>query len=362
MLGHMTALPTSTSAPRVHGRFRAQPEDFRVDELSAFEPSGEGEHCYVRVRKRGLTTPEATRRLAAALGADPSQAGYAGLKDRHAVTTQWLSFLGVTPEAARAASVDDLEVLDATPHRHKLRPGKLRGNAFHLVVREVDPACAEGLAARLEQLKLRGVPAFFGAQRFGRGGKNVEKARRWLVEGGRAPRDRFERKMLVSSLQSEAFNRVLAERLREGTFDRVLPGDLLRREDSGGVFLSENPAAEQCRLDAFELSPTGPLPGPKGIRPEGTVRELEDRVAQELGLDEVALERLGRLGPGSRRPLRWRLDDATLHTDQDEREATISLRFMLPAGAYATEVLRELFGEGLVEGPADLSPSVPSTP
>lgn len=341
------ALPTSTGAAPTHARFRAQPEDFRVDELAAFEPGGEGDHCYVHIRKRGLTTPEAAKRLAAALGADPSQAGHAGLKDRHAVTTQWLSFLAVDPERALAARVDDLEVLEAKRHRHKLRAGKLRGNRFTLIVREVDPSVDATLHAHLALLVARGVPAFFGTQRFGREGRNVEKATRWLVEGGRAPRDRFERKMLVSSLQSEAFNRVLARRLRDGTFTRVLEGDLLRREDTGGVFATTDPTADQLRLDAFEVSPTGPLPGLKSLVPEGALGEVERAVAAELGLDDVVLERLGRLGPGARRPLRWRLEDASLTRTSDGLE----LQFALPAGAYATEVLRELFAEGLVEGP-----------
>lgn len=319
-----------------------------MDELPAFEPGGEGDHCYVLVRKRGLTTQEATKRLAAALSADLAQAGHAGLKDRHAVTTQWLSFLAVDPERALVVRLDDIEVLEARRHRHKLRAGKLRGNRFALIVREVDPSTDDGLHANLERLVARGVPAFFGTQRFGREGRNVEKATRWLVEGGRAPKDRFERKMLVSSLQSEAFNRVLARRLIEGTFDRVLEGDLLRREDTGGVFATTDPTLDQPRLDAFEVSPTGPLPGPKGIVPEGALGDLERAITAELGLDEVVLERLGRLGPGARRPLRWRLEDTKLaRTDEG-----LELQFALPAGAYATEVLRELFADGLVEGPA----------
>lgn len=319
-----------------------------MDELPAFEPGGEGDHCYVLVRKRGLTTQEATKRLALALGTDLAQAGHAGLKDRHAVTTQWLSFLAVEPERALSVRLEDIEVLEARRHRHKLRAGKLRGNRFALIVREVDPSADAGLLANLERLVARGVPAFFGTQRFGREGRNVEKATRWLVEGGRAPKDRFERKMLVSSLQSEAFNRVLARRLIEGTFDRVLEGDLLRREDTGGVFASTDPALDQSRLDAFEVSPTGPLPGPKGIVPEGALGDLERAITAELGLDEVVLERLGRLGPGARRPLRWRLEDTKL----ERTDEGLELQFALPAGAYATEVLRELFADGLVEGPA----------
>ncbi|MCB9603609.1 MAG: tRNA pseudouridine(13) synthase TruD [Sandaracinus sp.] len=349
-------LPTSTDAPRTHGRFRAVPEDFQVDELPAYEPEGDGEHCYVLIRKRGLTTQEATKRLARALGADPREAGHAGLKDRHAVTTQWLSFLGATPEAASALELEDLQVVEARRHRHKLRPGKLRGNRFSLVVREVDPADHEGLRARLDLVARRGVPAFFGSQRFGWQGKNLEKAHRWLVEGGRAPRDRFERKMLVSSLQSEAFNRVLARRLQAGTFVTVLAGDLLRREDSGGVFASENPAEEQRRVDAFEISPTGPLPGPKSWVPDGAVGALERAVTEELGLTDEVLDRLGKLGPGSRRPLRWQLGEPSLEVAEDH----VQLHFSLPAGAYATEVLRELFADGLVEGPAERSPEAPN--
>ncbi|MCA9616504.1 MAG: tRNA pseudouridine(13) synthase TruD, partial [Myxococcales bacterium] len=257
---------------------------------------------------------------------------------------------------ASALELEDLQVLEARRHRHKLRPGKLRGNRFSLVVREVDPAEHEGLRARLDQVARRGVPAFFGSQRFGWQGKNLDKAHRWLVEGGRAPRDRFERKMLVSSLQSEAFNRVLARRLQAGTFVTVLEGDLLRREDSGGVFASENPAEEQRRVDAFEISPTGPLPGPKSWVPDGEVGALERAVTEELGLTEEVLDRLGKLGPGSRRPLRWQLGEPSMEVAEDR----VELRFSLPAGAYATEVLRELFADGLVEGPAERSPEEPN--
>lgn len=344
----MPPLPTSTGATPTHGRFRTIHDDFQVDELPAFEPGGEGDHCYVQIRKRGLTTPEATRRLAHALGTDPAQAGHAGLKDRHAVTTQWLSFLAVDPAAALAAKVEDLEVLDAVRHRHKLRAGKLRGNRFTLVVREVREEDVDAVRARLAEVAHRGVPAFFGTQRFGYEGKNLDKARRWLVEGGRAPRDRFERKMLVSSLQSEAFNRVLARRIEAGTFTQVLDGDLLRREDTGGVFASEDRVAEQARVDAFEISPTGPLPGPKSLWPTGEVEVLERAVVDELGLDEATLDRLGRLGPGARRPLRWPLEAPSLTYE----DGALTLAFGLPAGAYATEVLRELFADGLVEGPA----------
>lgn len=343
-------LPTLTSTPSIAGRFRSTPEDFLVDELPAFLPSGEGDHVYVKIRKRGLTTPEALRRLASALGARHEDAGHAGLKDRHAITTQWVSLFGTTPEAAREVQVEDLEVLEAARHRHKLRAGKLRGNRFTLRVRGVPAAATSELREALDQLAARGVPAYFGTQRFGREGQNRERARRWLVEGGRAPRDRFARKMMVSTLQSQVFNGVLAARLERGLFDRVLAGDVLRKEETGGIFVAEDVAAEQARVDRWETSPTGPLPGLDAATPTGEAATLEAEVAASFDVGPEVLARFGKLGPGARRPLRLRLGDPTLEVAPDELGATtVTLAFDLPAGGYATEVLRELFKDGLEE-------------
>lgn len=322
----------------IAGRVRDRPEDFRVTEVPAYEPSGEGDHVLVRFRKAGLTTPQAVDRLAREVGADPRQAGWAGLKDRHAVTEQWASLFGTTPEAVLAAEVDGVAVLAAARHPHKLRTGHLRANVFELVVRGVPAERLGDLEEILGRLAAHGLPNAFGEQRFGRDGDNVARARRWLVEGGRAPRGRFERKLLVSALQADVFNRALAARMREGLLDRPVPGDLMKREDSGGLFVAPDPAEVAPRLARFEVSPTGPIVGPKMRWPEGEARAREEAAMAEARVPAEVLGRLGRSGPGSRRPYRVKV----IEPSAEPRGDGVALRFTLPRGAYATALLREI--------------------
>src|SRR5690606_1339179 len=183
---------------------------------------------------------EAVRRIARALDVDPREAGFAGLKDRHAVTRQWASFLFGDPARLEGADIEGVVVLEASRHRNKLRTGHLAANRFDLFVRGASAEQAPEARARLEIRARRGVPAYFGEQRFGRGGANLEAAHRWLVGGGRAPRDRFQKKLLVSTLQAAIFNELCAERVREGTLDGAIEGDLMRKEETGGLFVSES--------------------------------------------------------------------------------------------------------------------------
>ncbi len=331
-------LPFITSElPAVSGRIRAQPEDFVVEEIPAYAPAGRGEHLFVRFRKRGLTTPEAVRRLAEALGVDARAAGWAGLKDRHAVTTQWASFLGASAERAREIALEDLEILEAALHPHKLKPGHVRGNRFVLLLRDA-AAHAEVARAVLARLGRVGVPNYFGEQRFGRGGENVPRARKWLLEGGRPPRGRFERKMLVSALQASLFNAALAERIRDGLFERPVPGDLLRKEDTGGLFTTEDASEAVRRVEAWEVSPTGPMYGARMRWPLDEAARRERDLLERQGVTEADLRRFGRLGEGTRRPLRVRPESVVLSAEGPD----LRLAFELPSGAYATCVTREI--------------------
>lgn len=336
------ALPyLSSDLPPVPGRLRVEPEDFLVDEALAYAPAGTGEHLFVRFRKRGLTTPEAVRRIAAALGVEWRNAGWAGLKDRHAVTTQWASFPAVPPERVDRVELEDVEIIEAVPHPHKLRTGHLRANRFVLRVREAAPHL-ETVRRVLELLQRSGVPNYFGEQRFGRDGSNVPRARRWLLEGGPPPKGRFERKMLVSALQSWLFNAYLADRIRDGRFGSPIPGDLLRKEDTGGMFTTDDLDEATRRMAAWEVSPTGPMYGPRMRWPEGEARARERALLDREGIAGADLARFGRPGEGTRRPIRVLPADVDLAVDGD----ALRVAFQLPGGAYATAVMREVLKGG----------------
>ena len=333
--------PHLTQTPPVAGAFKTCPEDFVVEEIAKIEPDGHGDHCWLWIEKRGLTTSRATRDLAEALGADPKSAGWAGMKDRHALTRQWVSLVGVDPEAARAIQRDDLRVLDARKHGRKLKTGVLRGNRFILRIRDVPAQALSILGDALGVLVARGAPNYYGAQRFGV--DNLARARRWLIEGGRAPRKRTERRFLVSALQSHAFNQVLAERI--DAFDGARLGDVMRKEETGGMFVCTEPETDAPRVAAWEISPTGPMFGRKMTRADAGVGEDEARIERAVGFDDAVYARMGRLGEGTRRPLRVRANAAELAA-ADDGDGVI-LKLELPAGAYATVVLDELFKSGL---------------
>lgn len=334
--------PSLTQTPPVEGVFKSVPEDFVVEEIARIEPEGEGDHCWLWIEKRGWTTSRAAREIAEALGADPKSIGWAGMKDRHALTRQWVSMLGPSPEDALAIQRDDLRVLRAKRHPRKLKTGVLRGNRFELRVRDVSPEAMPTLRQALDVLEARGIPNYYGAQRFGI--DNLARARRWLIEGGRAPRKRTERRFLVSVLQSHAFNAVLAERI--DALDRARLGDVMKKEETGGVFVSTDVEVDGARVKAWEISPTGPMFGRKMTRAAERVGGDEARIEQAHELDDEVYARMGRLGEGTRRPLRIRIRAAELAADPEG----IVLRFELPAGAYATVALDELFKSGLRDG------------
>lgn len=333
-------LPFLTNTEAISGSLKSQPEDFRVDEVPAYPPSGQGDHLFARIEKRNLNTRRMVEEVARALGVPPQDCGYAGMKDRHAVTTQWISLPRVAPEAALALELPDIRVIEAVPHNNKLRTGHLWGNRFVITIRNASPEAASRGQASLTALTEHGMPNYFGTQRFGRGGSNLVRARQWLIEGGRAPQKHFERKLFVSVLQSEVFNRIVAARLTAGTFARALDGDLFRKEETGGLFVSRTPEDEQPRVDSWEVSPTGPMFGTKMKEAEGVVAELERAEANAFGLTSDVVARFGRDGEGTRRALRVRPKDATTEQIEDN---VVRLSFSLPKGAYATVLARELF-------------------
>jgi tRNA pseudouridine13 synthase len=334
-------MSNSESHEQVSATLRKHPSDFVVEELPAYEASGEGDHLYVTFRKTGLTTLQVVRALAERLGVDPREVGFAGMKDRHAVTTQVASFPyapGRDPEEARAIDIDGVVILDARRHRNKLRTGHLRGNRFTITLRDLHEAGRADVERQLERVRTEGVPNAFGPQRFGRDGDNPERALAWLQGKERPPRDKRERKLLFSALQSRAFNQVLARREAEGTWSSILPGDLAQKHDSGGVFLVGEADLEDARRRAAEglVSATGPMFGVKMRWPEGHPAELEREALDEMLDDPARLAAFAAYGEGARRALRLWVDDLTWRPEGSD---ALVVSFVLTKGGYATTVL-----------------------
>ncbi len=329
--------------PGTGGTLRSEPEDFRVREIPSYLPEGRGSHLYLHVRKRGLTTRDLVVALRDA-GVPDARVGVAGLKDKHAVTEQWLSVPWAEREAAEALeALPGVDVLERSRHRNKLGVGHLRGNRFEIVLRDVTSYDAGRAAAIADRLAETGVPNYFGPQRFGRFGRNAVDGLRVLA-GETVPGDRRLQRFFVSSVQSWIFNRLLSGRIEDGLYRTVLPGDWARRFDTGGVFRVEDAAGEAARAERLEITALLPLHGRKVRLSEGEPGRREREALSELGLRWTDLT--GRRG--DRRSSRVIADDVRIEpVDGDLRVA-----FTLPKGAYATSLLRELTGEP-VDAPGD---------
>lgn len=327
----------TSDVPGCGGAFKATPDDFEVEEIPAYEPNGlpDGEHAFLWVEKRGRSTPEVAKLIARAAGLGERDVSWAGLKDKQAVTRQWLSLPWKAVAKLEGFSAPGVTIHRAVRHRNKLKSGHLRGNRFTLVIRGVrDVGAAK---ASFEALVLRGVPNAFGAQRFGVKGDNAARGRQILLAGGRH-RDRFERKLFLSAYQSALFNEVLALRLTRGLFAKVLLGDVLKKQETGGEFFCDDPLVDQPRADAFEVSPTGPMFGPEMRAPKADALALENEVLAKDGVTLDTFKAGGDETRGTRRHLRVRLGEPVFEAKDD----VVRLGFGLPAGSYATIVLGEL--------------------
>jgi len=392
--------------PGIGGVLKQRPEDFLVDEVSAYEPCGEGDHLYMIVEKRRRLTTDVVRYLAKHFGVSRTAVGFAGLKDKHAVTRQ-----AFTVEHADAKLVDRFEdehikILLADFHRNKIKRGHLRGNRFVIKVREVEPTAVLRAKPILDQLAEHGAPNFLGEQRFGYRFQNHELGRllllgdyrgfldmmlgqprhsdRDIIQQARAAYDagdyhkaleswptvhRFERQavgplsrgasaadavngidstqrhLLVSSCQSAVFNNVLDRRLREGNYE-LLEGDLAFKHDSRGVFHVEHIETERPRYAAQAISPTGPMWGRKMQRPTGRVLEWETEELATAGLSEDLFVEGEYTPDGSRRAMRMPVTDASVAGGVDEHGAFVKVSFELPRGCFATTVMREIMKDG----------------
>jgi tRNA pseudouridine13 synthase len=323
--------------------FTPSPDRFTVEEIPAYTPSGEGTHTFLWIEKQGLTTFDAIALLAKAFGVPSRDVGYAGLKDKQATTRQWLSVPGLDPERALAFADGGVRVIAAARHGHKLRLGHLRGNRFEtLLVGDATDDEVAALRVRFADLSASGVPNRFGEQRFGADATNATRGLA-LLRGERQERDKRKRRLMLSALQSAVFNRTLELRATRGALTSVLPGDVLKKTETGGLFVSTEPEVDQRRVDAGELVPTGPLPGGREIEPPpGTAaRALEDEAIAAVGATREDFERPGRELPGARRPVLLRISEPAFSEEAGTEAGTraVRLRFTLPAGSYATVVV-----------------------
>ena len=317
--------------------------DFRVHERLGFTATGDGPHLLLHLEKRDLSTAEAVRRLARHWEVPPKHIGYAGRKDRHAVSRQWLSVPWPEDASLPPAGVleEGMRLLSVARHRRKLRVGAHAGNRFRLVLRNL-AAPEKALGERLKLIAFRGVPNYFGPQRFGRDGRNLTRALAWSTGDPQAqPRGRSERGMLLSTLRSECFNRVLAARVANQTWDQPTSDDIVVLDGRGSVFPAtrESPGRLRRRAAGLELHATGPLPG----RPGGNMAlppSLIDDEARALGAMSVIPAWLAAMKlEASRRALRLLPGGFCWHQPEPDQ---LVLEFTLPPGGYATTVLREV--------------------
>jgi len=332
-------LPCAHGGPVGQGLMRAVPEDFVVEERLGYSASGEGEHAFLEIRKRNTNTVDLARSIAKLCGIRQVDVGYAGLKDRVAVTTQAFSVhLPGKPDPDWTILADeDIEVLSVARHNRKIRRGSLRGNAFRLRLREV-LADRELLEQRLASIAAQGVPNYFGSQRFGHDGANLRRVH-LLLTGELRKMKREQKGILLSAARSQLFNQVLATRVEAGNWDKVIGGDVLLLEGSGRQFIAETVDDELIQRAAeFDIHPSGPLPGRacRTLVPEGEAAWLETQALRDWA---DWIDGLARLGvDADRRALRLRVDELAWEWDGDD----LLLSFALQSGSYATVVVREL--------------------
>lgn len=403
--------------PGIGGRLKARPEDFRVEEIPLYQPCGEGEHYYLWVEKCRRLTSDVTRILGEHLGVGMRQFGFAGLKDKHAVTRQYISISGIDP--ARLDTFDDdlIKILSVDRHTNKLKRGHLRGNRFLIKLRQVEPTDAVKAKAVMDRLVESSCPSFVGEQRFGyrmdshllgrslllgdwqgfldqllgrpqpdelernqearlayeRGAygralelwPTVHRFERQAVgplSRGAPPADavngidRTQRTLLVSAFQSMVFNRVLNRRMAEGLFGRMLEGDVAMKHINRACFTVREPQVDQPRLQAKEICPTGPMWGAKMYQPSGQVAQWEREALAETGVTEQDLASGGYSPGGARRPMHMPITNESVTGGADEHGPYVQVGFDLPRGSFATIVMREI-----MKGPGFWGTEPPAT-
>jgi tRNA pseudouridine13 synthase len=338
VLEELATLPCAHGGPAGRAQLRAEPEDFVVREWLGWEADGEGDHLLLKVRKRGANTLWVAKQLARLGKIDPRDVGFAGLKDRDAVAEQSFTVpaRSAIGDAWTGVTGEGFEVIAAPRHRRKLKRGALKGNDFTIVLRAFE-GDAGVLEQRLRAIATAGVPNYFGPQRFGRDSNNLRTALAWF-SGGATPQDRWQRGFALSAARAAIFNAVVARRVADGTWNTLLPGEIVNLDGSGSVFVADGvDAALEARCAGLDIHPTGPMwSGPASA--SGGAAAIEAEVGARLdvlarGLSEARLE-------PERRALRIRVAGLEWQISGD----VVQLQFRLLRGAFATAVLHELLG------------------
>jgi tRNA pseudouridine13 synthase len=338
-----TSIPFITDdLPGIGGAIKQSPDDFRVTEQPLYEPDGEGQHLYVRLRRRGMTTEAVSTRLQEHANVDDVAIGYAGKKDKNAVATQ--TFSVDLPGRAAEPVVDAIEadeqltLVEHAWHRNKLQRGHLIGNAFEVVIRDVDASDPQSKARDIiDRLQGHGLPNYYGPQRFGADQGNARRGLN-LIRGEHLGAPRWKRQLFKNAYQSALFNRWLTARIDRGDFDTLLAGDIAKKTDTGGLFTVEDLEQEKPRYERGDITYTGPMYGGDLWWASDDAAEHERQI---LDASDTTADDLGQAGlAGSRRRARIVLDHVSVEpTDPPD---SLRLQFTLPKGAYATILLREL--------------------
>jgi tRNA pseudouridine13 synthase len=325
----------------IGGTIKAIPDDFDVEEIPSYEPCGSGDHLFLWIEKRGVAAETLTRHIARALQVPMGAIGVAGMKDRHARTRQFVSVPRVGARRIDAINSAEIQVISARAHNQKLRTGHLRGNRFRVLVRDSVPDAVQRSQAVSVALRETGLPNFFGEQRFGRDQETAEMGMKLLA--GRLDtlpthrsRQRFLRKLALSAAQAVLFNRYLTQRLRDGLFRTVLEGDVMMKQ-GGGIFFVTDRTVEQCRFEAREAVHAGPIYGKKMFAAHAAAAQREVAVLAQYELSAAHFRQFGPLLSGTRRRNLIYVDDLQIA----DLPQGLEFRFTLPAGTYATVLLRE---------------------
>jgi tRNA pseudouridine13 synthase len=343
-------LPLLTaSLPGIGGKIKETPEDFEVEEIPAYPCSGSGSHLFLWVEKRDMGAEFFARQIARRLDIPVGEVGTAGLKDRRAVTRQWVSVPEMCQDRVSQLEGDGIRVLDVQRHDNKLRPGHLRGNRFRILIRETVPEAEARLPSLVEMLKSQGMPNYYGPQRFGRDGDNAQLGMELLTGTTKKRLPPFLRKLVLSSVQSAIFNQYLAQRMRDGLLRQVLDGDVMAKWPAGGMFVASDFPREQERFDARETVHAGPIFGRKTFAAASFAAAREAAVLEATGLSKESFRAQGKLLQGTRRHNLIYVDDLHAVVEPDGVRLTVTL----PAGSYATTLLNELMKCFFVDSDVD---------